>query len=235
MHPTDVDPAALERLRAYDTPTLANALDALNGVDGVDDRPATANFTRPPVHSVLPDLPPMVGLAVTATIRSSTPFADERSRADAMLPLYATVAAVPGPKVVVVQDLDHGPGCLWGEVNATICHAMGCEGVVTDGLVRDLPDVEALGFRLLARGVGLARAYVAVQQTATQVQVGGATVDPGEIVHADRHGALVIPAELVDALPASADAIIAREERLLTWVRSPTFDPADIPARRAQH
>lgn len=227
--PSTVDPAALERLRAYDTPTLTNAL------DGLIDRPATTGYTRPPVHSVLPALPPMVGLAVTATIRSTTPFPDDRARADAMLPLYAAVAAVPGPKVVVVQDLDGGPGCLWGEVNATICHAMGCEGVVTDGLVRDLPDVEAVGFRLLARGVGVARAYVAIQDAGTRVEVGGATVDPGDVVHADRHGALVIPAALVDALPAAADVIVSREERLLSWVRSPGFDPDEIPARRARH
>lgn len=226
---TTVDPAALERLRAYDTPTLANAL------DGLVDRPATTGYTRPPVHSVLPDLPPMVGCAVTATIRSATPFADDQARAGAMLPLYSAVAAVPGPKVLVVQDLDGGPGCLWGEVNATICHALGCEGVVTDGLVRDLPDVEAVGFRLLARGIGVARAYVAVQDTGTRVGVGGTTVDPGDVIHADRHGALVIPATVVDALPDAADAILAREERLLAWVRSPAFDPAQIPTRRAQH
>jgi regulator of RNase E activity RraA len=112
---------------------------------------------------------------------------------------------------------------------------MGCEGVVTDGLVRDLPDVEAVGFRLLARGVGVARAYVAIQDAGTRVEVGGATVDPGDVVHADRHGALVIPAALVDALPAAADVIVSREERLLSWVRSPGFDPDEIPARRARH
>jgi regulator of RNase E activity RraA len=185
--PATVDPAVLERLRAYDTPTLANAL------DGLVDRPATTGYTRPPVHSVLPDLLPMVGFAVTVTIRSATPFADDQARADAMLPLYAAVAARPGPKVVVVQDLDGGPGCFWGEVTATICHALGCEGVVTDGLVRDLPDVEAIGFRILARGIGGARAYVAIQDTGTRVEVGGAAVDSGDIVHADRHGAVLVP------------------------------------------
>lgn len=229
MTPPPVDPAALERLRAYDTPTLANAL------EGLVDRPATSGFTRPPVHSVLPDLPPMVGVAVTLAIRSSTPFADDRAKADAMLPLYAAVAAVPGPKVVVVQDLDQGPGCLWGEVNATICHTLGAEGVVTDGLVRDLPDVEAVGFRLLARGIGVARAYTAIQDTGTRVEVGGTTFEPGDVVHADRHGALVVPASVVDALPAAADAVVAREDQLLAWVRSPTFDPTEIPTRRARH
>ena len=224
-----VDPALLDALRAYDTPTLANA------IDGLIDRPANTGFTRPPVHSVLPDLAPMVGLAVTLTIRSDTPFADGDAKANAMTPLYAAVQAVDGPKIVVVQDLDQGGGCLWGEVNASICLAMGCEGVVTDGLVRDLPDVEAMGFRMLARGVGVARSWVAIQETGIAVEVGQVSIEPGDVIHADRHGALVIPPEALRDLPAAADAITAREQRLLAWVRSPEFDPSDIRARRAQH
>jgi 4-hydroxy-4-methyl-2-oxoglutarate aldolase len=227
-----IDRAQLEALRAYDTPTLANALD---GLVGLVDRPANTGYTRPPVHSVLPDLPPMVGFAVTVTIRSDTPFPSPEAKANAMLPLYDAVAAVDGPKVVVVQDLDGGPGCLWGEVNSTICSAMGCEGVVTDGLVRDVPDVGAIGFRYLARGVGVARAWVAVEETGVPVTVGGASFAPGDVVHADRHGALVIPADAVAALPAAADAVTERERRLLDWVRSEDFEPVEIAARRAQH
>jgi regulator of RNase E activity RraA len=224
-----IDLAHLEALRAYDTPTLANAL------DGLVDRPANTGYTRPPVQCVLPELPPMVGFAVTVTIRSETPFPDPDAKANAMLPLYHAVAAVDGPKVVVVQDLDQGSGCLWGEVNSTICAALDCEGVVTDGLVRDLPDVEAIGFRLLARGVGVARAWVAIEATGVPVTVGGSTFSPGDVVHADRHGALVIPASAVAALPSAADAVMERERRLLDWVRSRDFDPHELPARRARH
>ena len=224
-----IDSDQLDALRAYDTPTLANAL------GGLADRPANAGYTRLSVHSVLPQLPPMVGLAVTATIRSETPFSSPEAGAKAMLPLYDVVAAVDGPKVVVVQDLDQGSGCLWGEVNSTICSAMRCEGVVTDGLVRDVPDVEALGFRYLARGVGVARAWVTIEETGVPVTVGGTSFAPGDVVHADRHGALLIPAEVLAALPAAADAVIERERRLLDWVRSHDFDPTELAARRAQH
>ncbi|WCO69227.1 RraA family protein [Iamia majanohamensis] len=145
------------------------------------------------------------------------------------------VEEAPPPSVIVVQDLDGGAGCLWGEVNATICTAMGCEGVVTDGLVRDLPDVEKVGFRYLARGVGVARAWVQIVETDVPVEVGGMRVVPGDVVHADRHGALVIPPEALEGLPASADAVMAREDRLLGWVRSPDFTPGELAARRAQH
>jgi 4-hydroxy-4-methyl-2-oxoglutarate aldolase len=219
----------LDALRAYDTPTLANAL------DGLTDRPGNEGFTRPPIRSLLPDLPPMVGRAVTATITSDVPFPDAAARAGAMTPLYRLVEEAPAPSVIVVQDLDGGAGCLWGEVNATICTAMGCEGVVTDGLVRDLPDVEAVGFRYLARGVGVARAWVQIVETNVPVEVGGMRVVPGDVVHADRHGALVIPPEALEGLPASADAVMAREDRLLGWVRSPEFTPGELAARRAQH
>lgn len=224
-----IDPAALDRLRAYDTPTLANALGPLT------DRPENEGFTRAPVHAVLPSLPPMVGFVVTATIRTETAHVDAAAKAGAMLPLYAAVQVGPTPRIVVVQDLDQGAGCLWGEVNATICSALGCEGVVTDGLVRDLPDVEAVGFRYLARDVGVSRAYTEIVETNVPVDVGGVRFVPGDVVHADRHGALLIPAAAVEALPAAAEVIQAREARLLGWVRSPEFDPAELEARRAQH
>jgi 4-hydroxy-4-methyl-2-oxoglutarate aldolase len=226
-----VTPSAdlLDALRAYDTPTLANAL------DGLTDRPANEGFTRPPIRNLLPDLPPMVGYAVTATITSETPFPDAAARTGAMTPLYRLVEEAPSPSVIVVQDLDGGAGCLWGEVNSTICAAMGCEGVVTDGLVRDLPDVEAVGFRYLARGIGVARSWVRIVDTGVPVTVVGMHVVPGDVVHADRHGALVVPAGAVAALPAAADAVMAREQRLLDWVRSPAFVPGELAARRAQH
>ena len=102
----------------------------------------------------------------------------------------------------------------------------GATAPFTDGLVRDLPDVEALGFRYLARGVGVARAFVEILETGIPVNVGGAHIEPGDVIHPDRHGALVIPPHLVEALPEAAEKVMARERRLLEWVRSPNFDPA---------
>jgi len=123
-----------------------------------------------------------------------------------------------------------------GEVNASVCHALECEGVVTDGLVRDLPDVEALGFTYLARGVGVARAFVEILETGKPVNVGGAAhIEPGDVIHADRHGAVVIPPHLVEALPETAEELIARERKLLEWDRSPKFDPGQLAAKRAEH
>lgn len=226
-----VDVGTIARLEAFDTPTLANALDSLGR------RPATVGFTRPPLHGLLPSLPSMVGVAVTVVIETEPAFTDATAKRDAMLPLYsaAAAAAVDGPKVVVVSDRDQGAGCLWGEVNATICTRLGVAGVVTDGLVRDLEAVEALGFRCVARGVGVARANTNVVATGTAVDVGGMHVEPGDLVHADRHGALQIPIDWVDDVLAAAAAITDRETRLLDWVNSPEFRADELAARRAQH
>jgi 4-hydroxy-4-methyl-2-oxoglutarate aldolase len=223
-----VHQSALAELRTFDTPTLANAVDTL------DCRPASTGFTRPPVQCILPALPPMVGFAVTLVMCSEPPFESDGDRRDAMLPLYGAVEGTRTPQVIVVEDRDQGAGCLWGEVNATICRRLGAEGVVTDGLVRDLPAVEALGFRYLARGVGVARSNTRVIETNGAVEVGSVHFEPGDLVHADRHGALQIPIDLVGELLVAARQVVAREARLLDWVRSDDFRPDEIAARRAQ-
>ncbi|MDY7106472.1 MAG: RraA family protein [Actinomycetota bacterium] len=224
-----IDPARLDALAHHDTPTIANA------IQGLGIRPATEGFTRPPVRALFPHLGPAVGRAVTITITSSEPFEDPAAEREAMLPLYDAVAALDGPTLVVVADLDQGPGCLWGEVNATICRTLDARGVVTDGLVRDVGDVEPLGFHYLARGVGVARAYTRIRSVGTPVEVGGARFEPGDLVHADRHGAIVVPVDRIDDVVDAAERVTAREQQLLDWVRSPDFDPAELAARRARH
>ncbi|MCB0967733.1 MAG: RraA family protein [Ilumatobacter sp.] len=220
---------AFTQLEQHDTPTIANA------IQGLGIRPATSGFTRPPVGAVFPTIPAIVGRAVTVTITSFEPFDDPAAEQAAMLPLYAAVAAVEGPKIVVVQDLDQGPGCLWGEVNSTICQAMGALGVVTDGLVRDLNEVGPMGFQYLARGVGVARANTKVTSTGVPVEVGGCRFESGDIVQADRHGAVVVPGDRIDDVLAAAERVTTREQTLLDWVRSDEFDPAELADRRARH
>jgi regulator of RNase E activity RraA len=220
--------ADLEALRRFDTPTLANAIETFAL------RPFTAGYMSPAIRSIFPDLPRIVGYAVTAKITASTPYAADGPSNDA---LYAHVRACPAPRIVVVQDLDapNCCGCLWGEVNSSIFAALDCEGVVTNGIVRDLPEVKAIGFRFFASDVGVSHAYVRICEVGCDVQVGGLTVRPGDLLHADMHGVLTIPAEIAAQLPAAADAIVAREQRLLAWVRSPAFDPERITEQRVSH
>lgn len=216
----------LEALRRYDSPTLSNA------VETFDIRPRDEGYMSHEVRCMFPDLGVMVGYAATATMRARGRAASDPE------PLWAHVREVPGPRVVVVQDLDDPPahGALWGEVMATTFRALGCAGTVTDGCVRDLDEARQIGFHFFARSVGVSHGYVRVESVAEPVTVGGLTVAPGDLLHADQHGVLSIPHEIAADLPAAADRVVAAEQKFLAWVRSPDFDPGKLPEmRRMRH
>lgn len=184
------------------------------------------------IRCLFPDLGPLVGYAATGTIRARGPGHGDQTA------LYRHVREVSGPRVVVVQDLDEpsGIGSLWGEVNATIFGALGCAGCVTNGCVRDLKEARAMGFHFFARGPGVSHAYVRVESAGQPVTVGGLRVSPGDLIHADRHGVLLIPRQVVGELSAAAERVIAAEQSLLRWVRSSEFDADElIERRRVKH
>jgi len=204
-----------------------------NAIETFAIRPRDEGYMWMDVRCLFPELGPMVGYAATATIRA-------RGRPDHgdQTMLYQHVREVAGPRVVVVQDLDEPPGhgSLWGEVNATIFGALGCAGCVTNGCVRDLKEARAMGFHFFARGPGVSHAYVRVESAGQPVTVGGLLVSPGDLIHADEHGVLLIPREIAGELPAAAERVIASEQSLLSWVRSPDFDADElIEKRRVRH
>jgi regulator of RNase E activity RraA len=210
----------LEALRRHDTPTICNALEIV-----APERRAIG-FTTDPLVCADPALAPIVGYARTATIRALMPSklspADQRAQRAAY---YEYVAAGPGPGVAVIQDLDPRPGfgAFWGEVNSNIHKGLGCLGGVTNGSIRDL-DVLAPGFQLLAGCVGPSHAHVHIVDYGRQVNVHGMTVDDGDLIHADRHGAVVIPAAAARELPAAVVLIERREKVILDSCKRPGFD-----------
>jgi regulator of RNase E activity RraA len=212
--------AVLEALARFDTPTICNALELV-----VPER-RLIGFTVRPLVCPFPDLPPMVGYARTATIRASaaSPLsaAEQRQRRGAY---YDYVGTGPGPRISVIQDLDGpaiGTGAFWGEVNSAIHLALGCRGVVTDGSIRDIPQW-APGFQALAGSVGPSHAHVHVAGFGEPVNVCGMTVRSGDLIHADRHGAVVIPLEAAARLPEAVDLCSRREEVILKVVRGADF------------
>jgi 4-hydroxy-4-methyl-2-oxoglutarate aldolase len=216
----------LEALRRYDSPTLSNAIEEF----GI--RPRDQGFASLEIRCMFPELGVMAGYAATATIRARGEGGGDQSA------LWDHVLSVPGPRVVVVQDLDRPPGhgSLWGEVNATVFQALGCVGTVTDGCVRDLDEARGMGFHFFARGPGVSHAYVRVETVGEPVTVGGLEIAPGDLIHADQHGVLLVPRELAAELPAAADRVIDKEQTFLRWVRSPEFDPARLAEmRRVRH
>jgi 4-hydroxy-4-methyl-2-oxoglutarate aldolase len=225
MPQVDLDPAVLDALRCYDSPTLSNAIETF------DARPRDTGFAGHDVRCMFPDLGVMVGCAATATIRARGEAAGDPAS------LWTYVRGMPSPCVVVVQDLDEPPahGALWGEVMATTFKALGCVGAVTDGCVRDLDEVRAIGFHFFARGAGVSHAYVRVETVGEPVTVGGLTVNPGDLIHADQHGVLLIPRDIAADLPAAADRVIAAEQEFIRWVRSPEFDPGKLPEMRPKY
>ncbi|MDE0456157.1 MAG: hypothetical protein OXI15_02585 [Chromatiales bacterium] len=217
---TAIDPAALDALRAWDTPTICNALEVV-----APHRRATG-FTIEHLHCLDPGLKPIVGYARTATFRSVEP---SPLPADAVkakrAAYYGYVASPPGPTVVVIQDLDPNPGfgAFWGEVNTAVHKGLGALGCVTNGSMRDLDDC-APGFQLLAGKVGPSHAHGHIVDFGGQVNVTGMTVGDGDIVHADRHGAVVVPREAVEKLPAAVELLTRREAVILAAARSEGFD-----------
>jgi regulator of RNase E activity RraA len=183
-------------------------------------------FTTKPLVCPFPELPPIVGYARTATIRSvvqsGLPPAEQAKR---RIDYYEYVGTGFGPRIVVIQDLDgpdKGYGAFWGEVQSNVHKALGCLGVVTDGSVRDVPQW-ANGFQALAGSVGPSHAWVHAESFGGQVRVAGMTVRSDDLIHADRHGAVVIPVDLAEKLPAAAELCGRREQPILEIARSPDF------------
>ena len=210
-------PAELEALRAIDTPTLCNALEV------VAPRRRGHGYTVRHLHCLFPDMKPIVGYARTATMRAKEPsrYSPEEYM-DVRAAYFDYVAAGPGPKVSVVQDLDERPGygAFWGEVFSTVHKALGCRGAVTNGSVRDI-DLLAPDFQVLAGLVAPSHAFVHAVDWGCEVNVQGMVVQDGDLVHADRHGAVVVPAEAVAALPEAVDLLMRREALVLEAARDP--------------
>jgi len=219
-----LEPAVLDRLRAFNTPTVANAIEVF------DVRPRDEGFMRPEIRCVFPSLGVMIGYAVTLKIQSVTPGAK-----GAAIPAsvhWHDVMKVPAPRVIVVEDLDDPPGLgsLWGEVNANMHRAMGCVGAVTNGSVRDLDEVEPLGFHFFASHIAVSHAYVHMVEVGTPVRVGGLTVRPGDLLHGDRHGVTSIPLDLAARIPEGVKVVDTMERQIINYSQSPEFTVEGLTA-----
>jgi 4-hydroxy-4-methyl-2-oxoglutarate aldolase len=214
----DALPASvLDHLREFTSPTVANAIEVFNV------RPRQEGFMRPEIRCVFPQLGVMVGYAVTLKIRAATPGSEsETVHARAH---WEKVLQVPAPRVVVVEDLDDpsGLGSYWGEVNANVHRALGCVGVVTNGGVRDLDEVAALRFHFFASHIAVSHACVHIVESGTPVRVGGLTVQPGDLLHADQHGVVNVPRELAAKIPEGARKVADMEYRIIACSQSAEF------------
>jgi 4-hydroxy-4-methyl-2-oxoglutarate aldolase len=205
----------LAALRAITTPTACNAIETF------DVRLRNEGFMDSTIECRFPELGPMVGYAVTITIRASAPPEREIAAPDA----WADMDKISKPWVVVIDDLDYPRpvGSYWGEVNASVYKALGAVGTVTNGGVRDLPEVRATGFHFFSSCVLTSHAYVHVVEVGAPVTIGGLTVHLGDLLHGDEHGVTSIPIEIARDLPKAARNLEARERKLIHYARSGEF------------
>ena len=210
-------------LRSIDTPTICNLIEI------VAPERRGIGYTASHLHCPFPDLPPMVGFAKTATIRARD-HVSELSYIKRM-DYLDYVAAAPRPSVVVIQDKDEpaGYGAFWGEVQTNVHKALGCIGTVTNGSVRDIASV-AEGFQMLAGSIAPSHAYVHIVEFGLSVNVHSMEVQSGDLIHADRHGAVVVPVKNIDAMAAALDSLMKREARIIAAARAPGATAATIKA-----
>src|SRR6202166_819563 len=217
--------ALLEALGRYDTPTICNALEI------VAPERRLIGYTTKPLVCPFPELPPMVGYARTVTIRSvlqSALPAPEQSKR--RIAYYEYMGTGHGPRITVIQDIDGpdvGYGAFWGEVQSNVHKALGCLGVITDGSIRDIPQW-APGFQALAGSIGPSHAFVHAESFGGEVRVAGMTVRSDDLIHADCHGAIVIPHDIAAKLPDAAELCGRRETPILEIARSPSFSLAKL-------
>ena len=222
---TELTEALRTELMKLDTPTVCNALEI------VAPERRGYGYTVQPLVCTRPELPPMVGVARTASIRAQHP-SDLKGKAAREMQdaYYAYLDEGPKPSIIVIQDLDgdaRGYGSWWGEVNSNIHKGMGCLGLVTDGSVRDLPDIPE-DFQMLADRVGPSHAFVHPVDYGRPVTVAGMRVASGDLIHADQHGAVVIPWEVVADVPGAAADIARREAVIIGAAQEPGFNMARL-------
>ncbi|NOC45639.1 RraA family protein [Ruegeria sp. HKCCD7559] len=213
-------PSLLSLLRKVDTPTVCNAIEVAQGRRGFD------RFTRGTMLSSAPEGRAIVGYARTAKIAAVNPPTEPPEVIKARrMAYYRYMAEAPGPSIAVIEDLDY-PDCIgayWGEINTTVHKGFGMSGALTNGVMRDLGDLPS-GFPVVAGSIGPSHGFVHVREIDTQVSIFGLTVDPGDLVHADRHGALLIPNDVVDQLEGAIQKLLATERIVLDAAREPAFD-----------
>ncbi len=219
--PAPLSTEQIEELKAFCTPTVSNAIELF------DVRPRTEGFMRPGLHCYFPEIGPIVGYAATATFGAQQPPAEPIDLAETLRAYHDSVLAQPAPRISVAQDVDDEPiGALFGEVSSTVHKALGCVGHITNGGVRDIDEVREIGFQLISSCVQVAHGYIHLEDFAIPVQVGGVTVNPGDLLHADQHGFCIIPPEVAPHLGEACRGIEEAEHPLLELARSSAFTVA---------
>jgi regulator of RNase E activity RraA len=213
-------PSLLKLLQSVDTPTVCNAIEVAQGKRGFDA------FTRGTMLCSAPDEPAIVGYARTAKIAAVNAPTEAPNIVKARrMAYYKHMADAPMPAIAVVEDTDY-PDCIgayWGEINTTVHKGFGLSGTLTNGVMRDLGDVPS-GYPVVAGSIGPSHGFVHVQEIGTQVEIFGMTVSEGDLIHADRHGAVIIPSDVIENLENAVKKLLSTEHLILEPARRSDFN-----------
>jgi len=212
----EVQVSDIVKLQTWDTPTICNALDV-----AAPDRRTIGFTTRPLVPIGIHGS--VCGYVKTAKISGKNKPLDNAT--EIRTSYYKYIAEKPKPSIVLIEDIDNpeGFGAFWGEVNSAIHLGLGIKGLVTNGVVRDL-DQWANGFAALAGSIGPSHAFTQVLEYSTEVNIYGMQAHDSDIIHFDKHGAVIVPKEVVQLLPSIIETQMNKESFILEAARSPDFD-----------
>ena len=215
----------LLKLKRWNTPTVYNGWEQITKSDAGKE-----GYNPEETTDFMPQMGPMVGYAVTVVIEPGNP-EHPRNNPNAWKEYREYIGSIPGPKIVVIQDLDKPTNCgsFWGEVNSNAHKALGCVGTITDGSIRDLDEMCNAGFKALARRLSVGHAYSTPVKWNCEVEVFGRKIKPGQLIHADKHGFLVIPDEDIDRL---LDAAIFMDSNECNTVIAAARSAAGKPTRQ---
>ena len=219
-----LSPDMLEFLRSVDSPTIANAIEPFNVRDRCD------GFIGGAVQCQFPDLGVMVGRAVTVTMTSEPGPVASR---DGYWQMWDAVSAAEGPVVIAIQDVSGKPErCAYaGEMMATLAQRLGAVGMVTDGALRDVDEVHAIGFHYFMRYPVVSHGNFSIVSVNEAIELDGQVVNPGDLLHGDRNGIVIIPDNVLDGLEQAVAGIREREAAQLAYMRSNDFSLAALRSR----
>ena len=221
-------PAQLAELAKYDTPTICNVVELF------DLRPRNVGYMNETIQACFPQMPPMIGYALTSFFRSQSPPRGGDIYAS-LTKQIERFAELPGPAVLVFQDVDYPvAAATFGEVMCTTYKAFGAKGLITSGTGRDLDQVERINFPAFTSGTTCAHGYSHMFAVGVPVVVGGITVYQGDLLHGDRNGVTTIPHEVAGQVADGCKEFAAAEQIIFDYLKGPKITPAGFEeARRA--
>lgn len=212
----------MDALLAWPTPAIANAIELF------DIRPRNEGFMLPEIKCQFPNMKPVIGYAVTGVISADSPHGHRVSPSD----WWEEILKYPAPRIAVLHDIDNPVvGSYWGEVNANMHTALGCAGTVTDGSVRDLDEVEELGFHFFSSCITVSHAYIHMIDFGTPVKIGGVTVKSGDLLVGDKHGVISVPMEIARDVPKAAQMVEDWERKVINFCKSGEFSVDGLKER----